>query len=126
MNIREMARKLGGEKLVDKVNWEQKAETEMNERLHQFQDEMIERFGTDKERELLTCVALAEAFSKAYAVAACLVHELQGSDNTGELLTIAIRSLVHNMEKVGETIDAQKGGIGNMIRTAAKRGKKGE
>lgn len=126
MNIREEARKVGGEEMVARVDTMQRWEMELVKQLETVTEQfLIERGIVDGEEDPLlmkmATTAMAEAMSEVYAIAAvvCFKTGHEGTNRT-QALTMAIRSLSGNMDKYFDTLDAKESGVEDKIMAAWK------
>lgn len=121
MNIREEARKAGGEALVAKVDAAKELEATILKGARLIIDEAMkfDKNESDEDREL-TMIALCEAFSTAYAYV-CVRHGDVTKASDGETLVSAVRSLSGNIEQERENLAAEKGGVAEKILEAARK-----
>lgn len=129
MNIREEARKVGGEEMVARVDTMQRWEMELVKELEKVTERFLKERGlVDGEEDpmlmKMATTAMAEAMSEVYAIAAvvCFKTSHEGPNRT-QALTMAIRSLSGNMDKYFDTLDAKESGVEDKILAAWKGGK---
>lgn len=117
MNIREEARKRGGEGLLAKLDKAMAAETGIAQRLTEVAEsvtaDLVE--GTDdKEVRALAKVAIVEALGTAYAKAVIDYGDAMEM-STAKMLTLTLQSIANKLQQERDSIEAAKAGIGDKI-----------
>lgn len=117
MNIREAARKAGGEEAVARIDRGQAMQFKLVSGVNAIIREMLEA-ATDDEEKLLVRTAVTEATSQLYAEAVAALTKC-GTADRGQVTILAVRSLNGNLNKAFDDIDAE--GVGDLIKAAAKK-----
>lgn len=123
MNIREEARKKGGDALVAKVDKGMALEKEVTQTIRELQQKFITDHGEseDVEEQFIALLALCEAMSTGYAVIVATMnrHPNNHSDRS-EILVSAIRSFSNKLTGLFEKDDLEKNGISDLINAVIK------
>ena len=127
MNLREEARKLGGEEMVKKVDEMKEQEARFAKRLNDLIEEAKAEAGDTPEKMASTFAALNEAMSEAYARSAMMYGE-SGYSKTSkvEVIVMAIRSIHGNIEEQYVNLEAEKNGVSEKIMATFKARRDGE
>jgi len=112
MNIREEARKLGGDELVAKIDRADGMRTKLQDQLA----ELIGGFCEDAtgEERVLRITVCCEALSDIFARTAALNAMMTGGDRSGGIMC-AVKSVTGNMNCAFEDIDAKASGVLDLI-----------
>jgi uncharacterized protein (UPF0261 family) len=125
MNVREHARKAGGDALVAKIDHFKKVELEIyNAVMDIAQAHLKEYDGKESEDQQRACVALCEAMSSAYAATACVATMRALGGDRAHGIMLAIKSVTGNINSAFDTMDAEAGGVKDLIKQAAGKGGK--
>lgn len=125
MNIREEARKRGGDALVAKVDAGLALEKDVATKIKDLQKAVIAEHGAspDPEEQFIALLAICEAMSSCYAIiVACMNRHPNNKADRSEIMVSAIRSFSNKLTALFEKDDLDKNGIGALIAAAAKAG----
>jgi hypothetical protein len=125
LNIRELARREGGEALVAKIDKAQEIEKQAFTRLSMIGEEVLEGCKEDPDAEQVALAALCEAYSMAYANIAAIITMKSFGGNRAEGILVAVRSVSGNITQAFDTLDASKANISEAIKAAAAKAMKG-
>jgi len=122
MNIRELARKAGGEKAVAEIDAAAKIEQIAAKQINEIIEATLK--GKEGREEMLVLTALCEALSACLAnVVAVTTLKAYKGDRTSGIMT-AIQSLGGNLNQAFDDLDALAAGVSDHITAAAKKGAK--
>lgn len=119
--VREEARKRGGEALVKKVDAAQEREAALTKQFDEMISEAMATEG-DADARSLAMIALTEALSTAYARATIKYAEATNIGD-GEAMVISIRSVSSNIQDAMADRDATKGDIIGQIKACRAKPK---
>ena len=122
MNIRELARKHGGDELVAKLDQATEIERDVFKRVSEIVEEKVAGLSGMDEQVALSAVCEALSSALANAVVVTTVKAFSG-DRADGILT-AIRSLSGNINQAFEDLDVLASDIGEKITEAAAKGGK--
>jgi glycine/serine hydroxymethyltransferase len=122
MNIREVARKHGGDELVAKLDAGVEIERDVFKRVTEIVEEKVAGLTDMDEQVALSAVCEALSSALANVVVVTTVKAFDG-DRAGGILT-AIRSLSGNINQAFEDLDVMAGGVADKITEAAAKGAK--
>ena len=112
MNIREEARKLGGDELVAKMDRADEMRTKLQDQLAELIGAFCE--GSEGEERVLRFAVCCEALSDIFSRTAALNVEATDHDRSGGIMC-AVKSVTSNMNCAFEDIDAAKSGVLDLI-----------
>ena len=121
MNLREEARKVGGDKLVAQLDKAALLEKQLSKQVAALMTNAIE--GLEGDEEKVALAACCEALSQAFAnVAAVYTIKALDCDKTQGILT-AVKSLTNSMNTAYADLETIEGDTLHKIMTAAKGSK---
>lgn len=110
MNIREAARRAGGEELVAKIDYAAEVESKALIGIEELMKAWQEDAAGDKEKRHLITLALCQALSQAFAKLSVEAYLTKMEDSAikerQEVLVLAIHSLNNNITRAFEDADA--------------------
>lgn len=125
MNIREEARKRGGDALVAKVDAGMALERAVVKQIADLQKAVIAEHGEceDPEEQFIVLLAICEAMSTTYAaiVATMNKHPNNKADRS-EIMVSSIRSFSNKLTKLFEKDDLDKTGVGALLDAIKAKG----
>lgn len=119
-SVREEARRLGGEELVALVDAGIAREAVFRNRIGEMLDECKALPEANDERKL-AYVALVEALSETFSIAAVAYAKLQGN-NVNEVTNLGIQSIANNIRVAWHNHEVEANDILGKIKEAAEKG----
>lgn len=123
---REAARKEGGEELVAKMDAALEKEKVFSKKVADMVAEITADI-TDEDEKKMAIVAVNEALSKAYASATVMYGQHMKLEDS-QVIVLAIRSLVNNVNIAQADAEVDKSGVLDLIKKAkdAEQARKGD
>jgi len=120
MNIKEAARKAGGEALVARIEQAAKIEKDVFAKVADIIEAAVR--GLEGDDEKVALAAICEALSQSYANAAVVyTYRAFDSERSQGVLT-AVKSLTNSMNVAFDDLDAERHKVGDRIKAAAAKG----